>query len=60
MQDIRIKHRWGAIDQENEQIKQAKTKQKDFYPETFSNRDTGKQLLARSRYLLYKAPSNWT
>ena len=26
----------------------------------FSNGDTAKQLLARSRYLLYKAPSNWT
>lgn len=60
LQDIRIKHRWEAIDQENEQIKQAKTKQKDFYSETFSNGDTRKQLLARSRYLLYKAPNNWT
>src|SRR5690606_13605855 len=28
--------------------------------ETFSNGDTRKQLLARSRYLLYKAPNNWT
>jgi len=26
----------------------------------FANGDTRKQLLARSRYLLYKAPSNWT
>lgn len=60
LQDIRIKHRWEAIDQENEQIKQAKNKQKDFQPETFSNGDTRKQLLARSRYLLYKAPNNWT
>lgn len=60
LQDIRIKHRWEAIDQENEQIKQVKTKQKDFNPETFSNGDTRKQLLARSRYLLYKAPNNWT
>jgi transposase len=60
LQDIRIKHRWEAIDQENEQIKLAKTKQKDFLPETFTNGDTRKQLLARSRYLLYKAPNNWT
>ena len=60
LQDIRIKHRWEAIDQQNEQIKQAKSKQKDFTPETFSNGDTRKQLLARSRYLLYKAPNNWT
>ena len=59
LQDIRIKHRWEAIDLENEQIKQAKTKHKEFQPEVFSNGDTRKQLLARSRYLLYKAPNNW-
>lgn len=60
LQDIRIKHRWDAIDKENEQIKQARLKQQSFSPETFDNGDTRKQLLARSRYLLYKAPSNWT
>jgi len=60
LQDIRIKYRWEAIDYENEQIKQAKLKQKDYNPAIFSNRDTKKQLLARSRYLLYKAPNNWT
>ena len=39
-----------------------KTRNKDieYNPEMFSNGDTAKQLLARSRYLLYKAPSNWT
>ena len=60
LQDIRIKHRWEAIDLENEQIKQTKSVQKEFIPETFPNGDTRKQLLARSRYLLYKAPNNWT
>lgn len=60
LQDIRIKHRWDAIDQENEQIKQARAKNKTFSPKEFSNGDTRKQLLARSRYLLYKAPFNWT
>ncbi len=60
LQNIRIKHRWEAIDQENEQIKQAKTNGQVFSPESFRNGDTRKQLLARSRYLLYKAPSNWT
>lgn len=60
LQDIRIKHRWDAIDQENEQIKQAKHKQIEHTPEIFANGDTRKQLLARSRYLLYKAPNNWT
>jgi len=60
LQDIRIKHRWEAIDCENEQIRQAKLKQKEYNPETFNNGDTRKQLLARSRYLLYKAPNKWT
>ena len=60
LQDIRIKHRWEAIDLENKQIKESKSKQKDYLAEVFSNGDTRKQLLARSRYLLYKAPYNWT
>ncbi|TGV00201.1 DDE transposase [Flavivirga rizhaonensis] len=60
LQDIRIKHRWQAIDLENEQIKHAKVKQTEHRPELFDNGDTRKQLLARSRYLLYKAPNNWT
>ncbi|WP_425248393.1 ISAon1 family transposase [Aquimarina aquimarini] len=60
LQDIRIKHRWEAIDRENELIRQAKLKQKNYNPEIFDNGDTKKQLLARSRYLLYKAPNNWT
>lgn len=60
LQDIRIKHRWEAIDQENKQIKQAKSRQAEYQLETFENGDTRKQLLARSRYLLYKAPNNWT
>ena len=60
LQDIRIKHRWDAIDLENENIKKARAKHKTYKPEFFDNDDTRKQLLARSRYLLYKAPSNWT
>ena len=60
LQDIRIKHRWEAIDHENDQIKKSKIDQKYYQPKIFSNGDTRKQLLARSRYLLYKAPNNWT
>lgn len=60
LQDIRIKHRWDAIDLENENIKEARANDKTYKPEIFENGDTRKQLLARSRYLLYKAPNNWT
>ena len=60
LQDIRIKYRWEAIDLENNQIKEAKSKGKRFIAEEFSNGDSRKLLLARSRYLLYKSPINWT
>jgi transposase len=60
LQEIRIKHRWEAIDQENDQIEKAKMQKKKFNPEILSNGETKKQLLARSRYLLYKRESKWT
>ncbi len=51
LQDIRIKHRREAIDKENNTIKEAKSNNKAYLPKTFTNGDTLKQLLARSRYL---------
>lgn len=60
LQDIRVKHRWGVIDKENELIKYTKAKNKVFNPKTFSNGYTREQLLTRSRYLLYKTPKNCT
>jgi transposase len=49
LQEIRIKYRWKAIDQENEAIEKAK---KSFESEVLINGDTLKQLVARSRYFL--------
>lgn len=60
LQEIRIKHRWQAIDDENQAIDQARTKKEAYFPEVLSNSDTIKQLLARSRYLLYKNEHKWT
>ena len=60
VQDLRIKHRWEALDEENEQYAQAKKAGKKYMPIVFTNGDTRKQLLARSRYLLFKASSKWT
>ena len=60
LQEIRIKHRWEALDQENDAIELAKVSQTDYQPEILSNGDTVKQLLARSRYALYKKPNTWT
>lgn len=60
LQEIRIKHRWEALDQENDAIEYAKASQREYQPEILNNGDTIKQLLARSRYALYKKPNTWT
>lgn len=59
LQHVRIKYRWEAIKSENEAIKKARENQTKYTPEVFGNGDTRKQLLARSRYLLFKTASNW-
>ncbi len=60
VQDIRIKHRWESLDDENKAYKAAKEKGFDYTPEVLPNGDTRKQLLARSRYLLFKPEEKWT
>lgn len=60
LQEIRIHHRWEAIEQENLALEQSKKTQKPYSPEILPNGETLKQLLARSRHLLYKSESNWT
>ena len=60
LQEIRIKYRWDAMDDENLAIEQAKKERKTYIPKILDNGDTIKQLLARSRYLLYKWQGNWT
>jgi len=60
IQEIRIKHRWEAIDEETNDIENAKSDNKKYIPEILSNGDTKKQLLVRSRYLLFKPRNKWT
>lgn len=60
LQEMRIKHRWEAMDAENEAMDLAKKKKVGFQAEVLANGDTLKQLLARSRYVLYKKPKDWT
>jgi transposase len=52
--------RWEAMDSENQLILLAKSKNKTYNPQLLTNGDTVKQLLARSRYLLYKSREKWT
>ena len=60
VQDIRIKHRWEALEMENNQYLTARKNNKRYTSKLFSNGDTLKQLLARSRYLLFKTSNKWT
>jgi transposase len=60
MQHMRVSLRWAAISDENEAIKQARSIKEKYIAEVLSNGDTLKQLLARSKYLLYKTEGDWT
>ena len=60
IQEIRIAHRWDAINQETNAKENAKLDGKKYVPEELRNGDTKKQLLARSRYLLFKSAEKWT
>jgi transposase len=60
VQEVRIKYRWEALDQENQAIEAAKQANLPYQPEILGNGDTLKQLLVRSRYLLFKHYDKWT
>lgn len=60
VQEMRIAFRWEAIDQESKEIELAKSTKKKYIPDVLENGDTLKQLLARSRYLLFKRESKRT
>lgn len=60
VQELRIKHRWDAIDEENLLLEENKGKKNKKRIAEYNNGDSPKQLLARSRYLLFKSESKWT
>lgn len=60
VQSLRVNLRWRAIEQEDEAVLRAKELKVEFRPKIFSNGDTRKQLLARSRYFLFKPSNKWT
>ena len=60
VQEMRIKYRWEAIDQETKEIELCKEMNQKYTADILDNGDTIRQLLARSRYLLFKAESKWT
>ena len=58
VQEMRIKFRWEAIELENKEIELSRQLGKSFVADILENGDTLKQLLARSRYLLFKPKSH--
>jgi transposase len=60
VQQLRVEYRWQAIDQENQEIALAKEVGQNYTADILENGDTAKQLLARSRYLLFKDEPKWT
>lgn len=60
VQELRIKYRWQAIDEDNAERSLAKETGQTYIPNVLENGDTVKQLLARSRYLLFKSRDKWT
>jgi transposase len=60
VQEMRIMYRWEALEQENKEIELSKELRKKYIADVFENGDTLKQLLARSRYLLFKSATQWT
>ena len=60
VQEERIRLRWEIIELENSAIQEARKNGKTYNPELLDNGDTHKQLLARSRYLLFKSKTKWT
>ena len=60
VQEMRIKHRWDAIQEANDEMENAKLEGGEYVPLRYENGDTKKELLARSRYLLFKSADKWT
>lgn len=60
VQELRIKHRWDAMQQANDGMEEARLKGEDYVPFRYPNGDTRKELLIRSRFLLFKSADKWT
>lgn len=60
VQEIRIKHRWEAIQAETDAKEDARLSGRKYEATHLENGDTLKELLARGRYALFKSPEKWT
>lgn len=60
VQEIRVAHRWDALQQSNDGMEECRLSGKPYVPFRFGNGDTRPELLIRSRYLLFKSADKWT
>lgn len=60
VQEMRVALRWKTIEQENKEMELARELNKPFKPYILENGNTPKQLLVRSRHLLFKGRDKWT
>ncbi len=60
VQEMRIRHRWDAIQEACDEMESARQEGREYAPCRYENGDTRKELLARSRYLLFKSGEKWT
>jgi transposase len=55
-----MSYRRKAIKEENDDLQKAKENNRKYIARTYSNGDTKKQLLARSRHLVFKPSGKWS
>lgn len=60
LQDMRIAYRWQAIEEESKEMELARETRQPYVARVLENGDTIRQLLIRSRYLLFKSADKWT
>ena len=60
VQDLRVAHRWDALQQNNDEMEECRLYSIRHVPFRFSNGDTRLELLIRSRHLLFKSADKRT
>ena len=60
LQGIRIEYRWAAIKNEDKEIARCRKSKIKFEPIRLANGETHREILARSRFLLFRMQSSWT
>lgn len=59
LQELRIEHRWEAINEETNEMENARLEGRKYRARKFRNGETRKEILFRSRLLLFKDPAAW-